>query len=130
MIAVDSAQDDRTQRSQQSSFVPAPGRVAGIAAPRSRAGLDPQTRNRLGIIASLLFCAAVAIFLVSRYASLVAENYNIQALKVSLSHQVARDAALQSTVYDLSSPTRILHVAESVLKMQPATPVQVRTGGH
>ncbi len=129
MIAVDSAQDDRMLRSQQSSFVPAPGRVPGNVAPRSRAGLDPQTRNRLGIIASLLFCAAVAIFLVGRYASLVAENYNIQALKVSLSHQVARNAALQSTVYDLSSPTRILHVAESVLKMQPATPVQVRTGG-
>ncbi len=129
MVSIDSMQDDRTRRAPQSSFVPASGRISESSAPRTRSVADAQTRNRLGLIASLLFCAAVAVFVVSGYAGLVAQNYNIQALKVSLSHQVARDAALQSTVYDLSSPTRILHMAESVLKMQPATPVQVRTGG-
>jgi|GEM_PF-6513425 len=130
MIAIDSMRDDGTQRSQQSAYAHASERVAENAAPRSRAVADAQTKNRLGLIASLFFCAAVAIFLVSRYAGLVSENYHIQSLKVSLSHQLARDAALQSTVYDLSSPTRILHLAESVLKMQPATPVQVKAGGH
>ena len=130
MVSIDSMQDEMARRAPQSPLSPASGRMSESQAPHSHPAADARTKDRLGLIASLLFCAAVAVFVVSRYAGLVAENYNIQALKVSLSHQVARDAALQSTVYDLSSPTRILHMAESVLKMRPATPVQVRTGGH
>ncbi|PWI57709.1 hypothetical protein [Sulfoacidibacillus thermotolerans] len=90
----------------------------------------PQTRDRLGLIVSLFFCAGIAIFLVGQYANLIVTNYQIASLKVTLSHEVARDAALRSTVYELASPTRVLHIAEHVLHMQPATPVEVGTISH
>ncbi len=97
---------------------------------RQRVAADPKTKDRLGLVLSLFFCAGIAIFVVAQYASLIVTNYKVERLKVTLSHEVAREAALQSTVYELASPTRILHIAEQVLKMQPATPVEVGTSSH
>ncbi|MCI0181779.1 MAG: hypothetical protein OWR52_05410 [Acidibacillus sp.] len=94
---------------------------------RIRTAADPKIKDRFGLIVSLFFCAGIAIFLVGQYANLIVTNYQVQGMQVTLSHEVARDAALQSTVYELSSPTRILHIAEHVLDMQPATPVEVGT---
>lgn len=89
-----------------------------------------QTRDRLGLIGVMLVCLGIALFLVSRYASLVENNYRIEQMKMTLSHEMTQNSALQSIVYELSSPTRILDFAETVLKMSPATPVVVRTNGH
>ncbi len=89
---------------------------------------DGESRNRIGIIMSVVACAAVAVFLVSRYATLVVDNYDLQQMHTTLSHQLSRNAALQSTVNELSSPTRILYIAEHVLKMQSAAPVVVGQG--
>jgi len=89
-----------------------------------------QTRDRLGLIGVMLLCLGIALFLVSRYASLVENNYRIEQMKMTLSHEMTQNSALQSIVYELSSPTRILDFAETVLKMSPATPVVVRTNGH
>ncbi len=87
----------------------------------------PQTRSRLGVVVSLIFCTAVATYLVSQYATIVSLNYTNQQLRVTLSQQNATNASLQSTVYELSSPTRILNIAEQKLNMSPATPVVVGT---
>lgn len=103
---------------------------ADLAKERMRALDAAQTRDRLGLIGTLLVCMLIALFLVSRYATLVSNNYQVQGLKIVLSHQETRDAALQSTVYELSSPTRILNIAENILKMTPATPVVVGTSGR
>ena len=88
------------------------------------------TRDRLGLIATLVLCTAIAILLVSRYASLVTGNIALQNMQTTLSHQQTREAALQSIVFELSSPTRILNIAEHTLKMTPATPVIVGTNSH
>ncbi|MCY0874845.1 MAG: hypothetical protein OWT28_00960 [Firmicutes bacterium] len=103
---------------------------ADLTRERQRAQEAAQTRDRLGLIGVLIFCVLIALLLVSRYATLVTNNYDVQGLKIVLSHQQTRDAALQSTVYELSSPTRILNIAENVLKMTPATPVVVGTSGR
>jgi cell division protein FtsL len=84
-----------------------------------------QTRERVAILFTILACGAVAVFLVSRYAALVADNYQLQAMESQLSHEQSQTAALQAQVFELSSPTRILNIAEHVLHMQPATAVTV-----
>ncbi len=84
-----------------------------------------ETRSRLGIVVTLMICTAIAAYLVSQYASIVSLNYTNQQLQVELSQQKATKAALQSTVYELSSPTRILTIAEQKLHMHPATPVSI-----
>lgn len=113
------------ERPQQQSSV-----RSDLAKERLRAAEAAQTRDRVGLIGTLLVCVFIALVLVGRYATLVANNYEVQGLKIVLSHQETRDAALQSTVYELSSPTRILNIAENILKMTPATPVVVGTSGR
>lgn len=89
-----------------------------------------EARDRLSLIVSLLLCVGVALFLVSRYATLVVANYEVQNLQASLAGQNAQNASLRGVVYQLSSPTRIMAIAEGALKMKPATPVVVGTSKH
>lgn len=88
-----------------------------------------DTRNHLSMLLSLAICAGVAIFLVSRYANLMVANYDLQNMRGTLADLQSKNASLETTVYQLSSPTRILNIAEHVLKMVPASPVQVGSSG-
>ena len=103
---------------------------AAPARPQAELVARRETRDRLGVIASIAICGAIAAFLVNQYASLVANNYHLQAMEAQAVQQQAIDASLQSTVYQLSAPTRILAIAEGKLKMQPATPVTVGSSGR
>lgn len=106
------------------------GAVERSHAIRASALERARTRDRFGLILTLLVCMGIALFLVSRYATMVSENYQIQAMQSTLSHDVTRDASLQSIVYELSSPTRILNIATNILHMSPATPVVVGSNSH
>lgn len=98
--------------------------------PVRRAAERAATRRRIGLLLSVVLCAGVALFLVSRYAELIAGNYELQNLQAQLSQQEATNAALKASVYELSAPSRILNIAESVLKMGSATPVTVGMAGR
>ncbi|KYP81855.1 hypothetical protein [Ferroacidibacillus organovorans] len=84
-----------------------------------------EVKDRLGLIGSLLLCALVGVFLVSRYATLVTQSEDINQIKQTLTQQNALDASLQGQVLQLSSPERILTIAEKSLHMKAATPVVI-----
>ena len=78
---------------------------------------------------AIAVCGAIGAFLVNQYATLVANNYTLQNMRSQAAQGQAVNAALESSVYQLSAPTRILGIAEGKLKMQPATPLTVGVSG-
>ncbi|KUO95553.1 hypothetical protein [Ferroacidibacillus organovorans] len=114
--------------SNHSAHTPIP-RSKAIEKPLQTKRPDPhakrEIKDRLGLIGSLLLCAFVGVFLVSRYAALVTQSQDIIQIKQSLTQQNALDAALQGQVLQLSSPERILTIAEKALHMKAATPVVI-----
>ena len=126
-------QDDVTMPASRARLAAEAQAVRTSAAP-ARPQADPvarrETRGRLGVIASIAICGAIGAFLVNQYATLVANNYRLQAMEAQATQQQAVNASLESTVYQLSAPTRILAIAEGKLKMQPATPVTVASSGR
>ena len=102
---------------------------APIAKPQRRVQADPEaairTRERLSILVTLSLMTVFVLFIISRYASIMVNNYNLVSMTSLLNEQTAQNASLQAQVSELDSPTRILHYAESTLKMTPATPVSV-----
>lgn len=111
-------------------LVPAPAAPRRVADPVRRAAERAAGRRRLGLLLSVVLCAGVALFLVSRYAELIAGNYELQSLQAQLAQVEAANASLKARVYELSAPSRILSIAENTLKMGPATPVAVGTTGR
>lgn len=105
-----------------------PETLAHVPAPAGRPGAE--TRGRLALVATLFVCFVAAVFVVNRYAVMTQENYRLIAMQQEVSHAKSQSAALQAQVYSLSSPSRILWIAEHVLKMQPAAPVAVGTAGR
>ena len=99
------------------------------ARPRYRVQTDPdaaaRSRDRLKALATLVLVTAFALFILSRYATIMVNNYNLEGMQASLNKQASLNASLQAQVTELASPSRILNYAENILKMQPATPVQV-----
>lgn len=132
MMAIDPFHDERpaarVERRTTASRSAAHDVPDHLAIPRERA--VAETRDRVGMIAALLVCSVIAVFVVNRYAALTQMNYQLQNMRATLSHQTASDAALQEKMYELSSPVRILGIAENILKMKPANPVVVGTKGN
>jgi cell division protein FtsL len=127
MLAIDPL---RERALTQQRPVPRPILPGSGADPARRAAGRAAVRRRLGLLLSVVLCAGVALFLVSRYAELIAGNYELQSLQAQLAQAEAANAALKASVYELSAPSRILGIAENVLKMGPATPVTVGTAGR
>lgn len=133
MMAMDPLREDRLASSRDpmnnqkvSGAMPeAPARVPG---PAGQPGAE--TRGRMALVATLFVGFAIAVFVVNRYAAMTQENYNLIAMRQEVSHAKSQSAALQAQVYSLSSPSRILWIAEHVLKMKPAAPVVVGTTGR
>ncbi len=84
-----------------------------------------RTGDKIKLLGSLIFVTVFVLFIISRYAAIMVNNYHIENMQSSLKEQASLNASIQAQVTELASPTRILSYAENVLKMVPATPVQV-----
>ncbi len=112
--------------------------VPSVALPRRRVAPDPApsarvqrlVQRRILALVAVLLATALGFFVVSQYAAIMVNNYEIESLQSNLQQQDALNASLQGKVSQLSSPTRVLNYAENVLKMRPATPVIVGDGNH
>lgn len=106
--------------------------VPSVALPRRRIAPNPvasvRVQRRILALVAVLLATALGFFVVSQYAAIMVNNYEIESLQSDLQQQNALNASLQGKVSQLSSPTRVLNYAENVLKMRPATPVIVGAG--
>ncbi len=89
-----------------------------------------RTRDKVSVLGSLLLVTVFVLFIISRYATIMVNNYHIENMQSSIKEQASLNASIQAQVTELASPTRILAYAENVLKMVPATPVQVGANNH
>ena len=104
------------------------------ALPKRQRVPDPgaaiRSRDKIRVLGSLLLVTVFVLFIISRYAAIMVNNYHIENMESSLKEQASLNASIQAQVTELASPTRILTYAENVLKMVPATPVQVGANNH
>lgn len=85
-------------------------------------------KERLLLLSALVFVTVIVMVIITRFASIMVNNYELQNLQASINAQNSRNASLQAQVDQLSSPTRILGFAQGVLNMKPAAPIEVGAG--
>lgn len=93
-------------------------------APKQSAQRSPeakmQAREKLLWLATILFCVAVSLVLVARYAHMVSLNYSIEQQKIELQEERDKSLKAEQQVLELESPERIKSYAANKLGMKQA----------
>jgi cell division protein FtsL len=84
-----------------------------------------QAREKLRWLGTVIFCIAVTLILVSRYAGMVSTNYQIQDGKDTLQALQDKNLKLEAQELQLESPERIKDVATNQLGMKQGSDKQI-----
>ncbi|MGZ4106801.1 MAG: cell division protein FtsL [Tumebacillaceae bacterium] len=84
-----------------------------------------QAKEKIKWLGTVVFCIAVSLVLVSRYAGMVSLNYQIQEGKDSLQKVLDNNLKLEAQALQLESPDRIKDFAQNKLGMHSVTDKQI-----
>jgi cell division protein FtsL len=87
---------------------------------------DPASKEKLAWMGTILLCIAIAVILISRYALIAEQNYELLAMRQQAASLQAGNSMLRDQVNQLSSPDRIIQIAKQ-LGMKEVVPQPLST---